>query len=472
MQGKMLKNALTSVILLGLLASGMPFWPEFRDQFEAKLALSSISAAEASNVYQAQLVEYPGSSLQLKSGELTNIVVRVKNIGEQTWYKDFTKQASVFLAASRSLNRTSVFYDDKTWASANRILMSETKVLPGGTASFQFNLKAPEKNDTYREYFQLVNRKLNYLGPEFFIDITVGNDSDAAVLGAATTSTSASAYTDELARQKIENYASTFVSQAQFPIVASGKQVDFYFTFKNTGQVSWKKTGPQHISLVASSPDERQSRFLSVQEIPLSVDEVKVGETATFSFTLDTKNVPANVYREYFALKVDGLEIIGTSRGTYLDIKVGESPYTFADLDAAPASTWAGRQKEIWIDLGAQKLYMLEDGEILASMITSTGRPGMETPSGDFMIKSKEKNHWSNTYKLWMPYAMSFTSVGHYLHALPRWPSGYEEGRDHLGRRVSHGCVRVAEPELLFNWASVGTKIKIRKNYEALTTPK
>lgn len=469
MRGKMLKNALTSVILLGLLASGMPFWPELKDQFEAKLALSSISAAEAASAYQAQLLEAPSSTLQMAPAELTNVVVRIKNMGEQTWYKDFTKQASVYLAASRSFNRSSVFYDSTTWASSNRILMTETKVLPGGTANFQFNLKAPQKNDTYREYFQLVNSKKSYLGPEFFIDIAVGNNNDAAVLGAATTSTSASAYADKLARQKIENYASTFVTQAQFPIVASGKQADFYFTFKNTGQVSWKKTGTQHVSLVPANPDERRSLFLSTQEISLPVDEVKVGENVSFSFTLDTKNVPANVYREYFALKVDGLGIIGSSRGTYLDIKAGESSYTFADLNGAPGSTWAGRQKEIWVDLAAQKLYMLEDGQIIASMITSTGRPGMETPSGDFTIKSKEENHWSNRYKLWMPYAMAFTSVGHYFHALPRWPNGYEEGRDHLGRRVSHGCVRVAEPELLFNWASVGTQVKIRKDYVALT---
>ena len=66
-----------------------------------------------------------------------------------------------------------------------------------------------------------------------------------------------------------------------------------------------------------------------------------------------------------------------------------------------------------------------------------------------------------------MPYWMQFTGQGHGLHGLPYWRlrggGVIKEGENHLGIRVSHGCVRLSweDAEKVYNWASNGTPIII-----------
>src|SRR3989339_674895 len=91
-------------------------------------------------------------------------------------------------------------------------------------------------------------------------------------------------------------------------------------------------------------------------------------------------------------------------------------------------------KKRIEIDTGRQNLkYFLGDVAI-KEFVVSTGKPGMETPKGYFGI-----------------------------HELPEWPGGYKEGVDHLGKPVSHGCIRlgVGDAEFLYNWAPMGTEVFI-----------
>jgi lipoprotein-anchoring transpeptidase ErfK/SrfK len=119
--------------------------------------------------------------------------------------------------------------------------------------------------------------------------------------------------------------------------------------------------------------------------------------------------------------------------------------------------------KYIDINLSKQLLGIYNDGELLGAYIISSGRSGMNTPTGTFHIMRKETNHWSNQYKLWMPYSLQFTGRGHFIHELPEWPSGYKEGANHLGIPVSHGCVRlgVGPAENVFNFSEVKTPIYI-----------
>lgn len=119
-----------------------------------------------------------------------------------------------------------------------------------------------------------------------------------------------------------------------------------------------------------------------------------------------------------------------------------------------------------YIDVGISKQLMtvFENGRQINQFKVSTGKVGMPTPLGEFKVRSKETNHWSFTYKLWMPYSMNFAS-GYYIHELPYWPSGYREGESHLGIRVSHGCIRlgIGPAEYVFNWSEIGTPIYIHQ---------
>jgi lipoprotein-anchoring transpeptidase ErfK/SrfK len=138
-----------------------------------------------------------------------------------------------------------------------------------------------------------------------------------------------------------------------------------------------------------------------------------------------------------------------------------------ADVVSSPQKMlWEGR-RDLWkyidIDLTHNRLYVYEGGRKKLEAVTSAGRPGMATPTGEFKVMSKSERIWSGRYGLWMPYSLQFTSAGHFIHRLPEWPGGYVEGENHLGMNVSHGCVRVGYKEagILYNMVEVGTPIII-----------
>ena len=77
------------------------------------------------------------------------------------------------------------------------------------------------------------------------------------------------------------------------------------------------------------------------------------------------------------------------------------------------------------------------DGKLRHSWAVSTGRAHYETPTGTFRPLNLARKHYS---KEWdnapMPHSIFFTDRGHAIHASNATRS--------LGRRASHGCVRLA----------------------------
>lgn len=116
------------------------------------------------------------------------------------------------------------------------------------------------------------------------------------------------------------------------------------------------------------------------------------------------------------------------------------------------------------VSLSQQVMTLFENGVKVNEFLVSTGKVGMPTPTGQYAVQRKETNHWSNKYKLWMPYSMNFSGP-YYIHELPYWPNGYHEGESHLGRKVSHGCIRlgIGPAQYVFNWADIGTPIYIHQ---------
>jgi|SRR3989344_3002514 len=121
--------------------------------------------------------------------------------------------------------------------------------------------------------------------------------------------------------------------------------------------------------------------------------------------------------------------------------------------------------KVIEVSLADQRLRYYDDGFQIASLMVSTGKPSTPTPIGEFKVENKYRRPYSRLAKLYMPYWMAFKIPSWGFHELPEWPNGAKEGADHLGKRVSGGCVRlpVGAAEALWNWADVGTKVKITK---------
>lgn len=118
--------------------------------------------------------------------------------------------------------------------------------------------------------------------------------------------------------------------------------------------------------------------------------------------------------------------------------------------------------KRIEINTGAQELSIFLGNVEMGEFIVSTGKPGMHTPLGHYKVDSKHPRAWSS-WGLWMPWWMSLSNGYFGIHELPEWPNGNKEGEDHLGKPVSHGCIRlgVGSAEFLYNWAGLGTPVFI-----------
>ncbi len=134
----------------------------------------------------------------------------------------------------------------------------------------------------------------------------------------------------------------------------------------------------------------------------------------------------------------------------------------------------------IEVRIGEQKVYVYQDDHIAGVTPTTTGKDGHNTPPGHYTVMSKEINHKSNLYGVFldshgyivdadakngqappagaiydaadMPYYLKIRDDGTGLHA------GYLPGY-----RASHGCIRLpnAFAELLYSNVSEGTPVDV-----------
>jgi len=134
------------------------------------------------------------------------------------------------------------------------------------------------------------------------------------------------------------------------------------------------------------------------------------------------------------------------------------------------------------ISLGEQRAYFYKSGQLVGISQLSTGREGLNTPSGRFSIVQKDLNHVSSKYGDYvddadnvvkanvelgkdpkppgthfkvapMPYFMRIVDgVGMHAGYLPGYPA-------------SHGCIRMPEfmAENFFKSISIGTPVTITK---------
>lgn len=139
-----------------------------------------------------------------------------------------------------------------------------------------------------------------------------------------------------------------------------------------------------------------------------------------------------------------------------------------AEVDSAydPLATSTKKlSQKIEVNLTKQQLTYLVAGQPWKKFIISSGKASMPTPTGTFKILNKVKKAWSKSYGLWMPYWLGLNHGEFGLHELPVWPSGYREGEDHLGKPVSHGCIRlgIGAAQYIYDRVATGTEVIIKK---------
>jgi LysM repeat protein len=123
---------------------------------------------------------------------------------------------------------------------------------------------------------------------------------------------------------------------------------------------------------------------------------------------------------------------------------------------APPAPTGIGR--EILVDLSDSRVYAYENGILVRNVIASMGRPNTPTVQGNFTVQRKyvsQAMSGPGYYLPDVPYILYFYQ-GYALHGT-YWHNNF-------GQPMSNGCVNLQthEAEWFFNWADVGTPVRVQ----------
>ncbi len=145
--------------------------------------------------------------------------------------------------------------------------------------------------------------------------------------------------------------------------------------------------------------------------------------------------------------------------------------------------TWAMAcfgQRAIEIDLTNQEAYLTDHGRVILRAPICSGRPGHETPTGDFRVTDKDVNHSSSFYgffgdpatkQIVVPNADKDMKVPPGLEFVQAPMRYYVQFQPAIGLHAgflpghpdSHGCIRVPEQYAVafFQEAKVGTRVHV-----------
>ena len=280
------------------------------------------------------------------------------------------------------------------------------------------------------------------------------------------------------------SYHYQIVEQSKNPMLISEEGGFLKLTIKNMGKQEWPVKQLFLNSIFFEGTKDRQSQFATSEWInhnriqPLFDEREVIKTREEVSFNIPLKGVlKEGLYQEDFQPM---LENIGWIDGEEIDwmIQVG---------DVLSYQSTEGKYIKIWLD--DQRIWAIENHVVVLNIPTSTGKAGYDTPKGMYKIFNHIDVAYSSAYKLYMDNWMALSSLkygfrGYGLHRLPYWrvnPARYEgkegqvldgrlytEGKlyedyAHLGKKMSHGCIRVGieTSQMLYDWADNGTLVEI-----------
>jgi len=261
---------------------------------------------------------------------------------------------------------------------------------------------------------------------------------------------------------------------------------------KNTGNVPWfspdsKCEGTRvflgttrddgHFSPFYSDSGKKYTGWATRNKVRLDRGNKRVdpGEIASFTFYAKADSEDS-IYREFFAPQLDD--------GTYLrnaefkiDIYSGENDendsatrtklfYAYKSMNIDEINPDGKRSIEV--DLSEQKMVLKIDEYVLREFKVSTGKSATPTPKGTFKVMEKNEVRVGVAAPHYvMPHFQRLTSSGVGLHALPSLANDggtfWTEARDHIGRPVSHGCVRMLpeDAQFAFDFTEIGDPVTV-----------
>lgn len=261
-------------------------------------------------------------------------------------------------------------------------------------------------------------------------------------------------------------------------------------SIKNTGNMPWFSQDSNCINvpvvnLGTSKDRDRASIFFTESNdyptgwnannrIKMDQNRVDPGEVAYFKFWSNAPDQD-DIFVEYFAPVVEGVSWIDEATAKVV-IRVGDynpedeqqkNKYAFVSRRLSDFNV--SGEKKILVDVSDQIMHLKIGDETIKTFPVSTGAYRTPTPYGTTTIKFKQDVRVGSKWPHYvMPRFMWFRKGGYGIHSLPslRNDGGtyWREARNHIQRRVSHGCIRLLpeDSEVVYGFGEVGTKITVQ----------
>ncbi len=109
--------------------------------------------------------------IELKTGEIKEITVKIKNIGKATWENTGANFVSIYTV---NPNYRQSIFADSSWISDSNPVKIKARTVPGQTGEFTFKIKAPNTPGNYKEDFYLAAENKTWIKSSYFyIDLKV-----------------------------------------------------------------------------------------------------------------------------------------------------------------------------------------------------------------------------------------------------------------------------------------------------------
>ena len=302
------------------------FWRMYNDWFGTTLAPSYSWQVVSQYSYTDNAKTTAIDLSALLPGDTAFVGFTARNMGNQTWTNSGNNPVRVGTSSPR--DRVSQFCD-VSWAGCARAAsLKESAVEPGAIGTFEFIYKAPTKPGTYKEYFNLVREGVTWFNdPGLHFNTRVNTPS----------------YTWSI----LDQYAftdDTKITPASTQGLKVGQKVFVGFKAKNTGNMTWSNTGPNRVTVGASSPMDRSSRFCDPSWLgcnrPVVIKEATVapGQIATFEFWYTPSR--EGTFLEYFKPVVEGITWMNdTGMNFYTTVTPRTYSWTFVNQFAYTDAT-------------------------------------------------------------------------------------------------------------------------------------
>jgi hypothetical protein len=213
------------------------------------------------------------------------VMLQFRNTGTKTWTRG-AAGSQVALGVKGDSATFSAMGMNVGWPSVNRVaIQNEASVVPGGTASFTFTVKAPFSAGTISIPLRPVVDGVAWLEDQgVFVPVTTRVD-----------------------------YHSVWVSQSPYPTLRAGQvSGPLSITFRNTGSLSWVKGILGQEARLAVNMDDQMWAPLGVNWMsanrvaPQSEAVVTPGATGTFTFQVRAPSTPG-LYAIHLRPVIDGV---------------------------------------------------------------------------------------------------------------------------------------------------------------------